>query len=293
MIEGVVANVVERLAMTELAVAATAGDGTFTVVDPDILEADGGSATMGFELLTYTSVDEAGLVTLKGTLLGSYAVGQPLIVYPHHTERWAHIREHGSEDFLEVRVPHNLYERLTVGVRDSDDGELIESGPTPDGDDLTVTDVVAIPPAIDSEYLVTSNLEQAAVSGLVLTGSYQALDGEVTLSPDSDSLAVVEWGISVEFDPAPSHVTIDSLATGVLLVDGTPAGLERTIGFTGQFDTGVGPSVTMLLTGLTVLSLIGGQDYTVAMGVKAAVTTGSVKVPVGKGGGLSYYYVGG
>lgn len=296
MLEGVVTNVIERLAGSELTNDAAAGASGITVLDPDEFEEDGGGLRIGDEEIVYSVCDpDTGLIVLKTPLAGSYAADEPVYVDPKHIERIAHMREHGAEEELEARVPHGLYERLPVGTRDTVTGPLVECEPVESG--LIVADVIGLEPVLDSEFFDTRRSTEKGVDGLSpIPGTYTALGGAVTVSPDTDCLSIVSWGVAVNLLPnTGGHYTIKGTAYASLLLDGVPVGLEISSGFTGRLDdsTGLTPKIEGSLSAQTIVAMSGGQDFELAIGVKASFDAGYAEVPALKASGLSYAFFGG
>lgn len=89
---GKVMNVVERIAGSALAEAASSGDGTITLVDIGDFSLDGGTLTVDAETIAYSSIDfTTNIVTLVGTLVGDYDEATPVSIYPEAVVRIAHV----------------------------------------------------------------------------------------------------------------------------------------------------------------------------------------------------------
>lgn len=170
---GTVILVEETLAGSELAGAVGAGtygsglygDGsyggsgfpfsTIIVEDPTDFVPEGGTLLIGTDELDYLTVDEfTGAIALEDTLGTIYEVGERVLVVPETIERFAHVQLEGQEETLQARIPHALYDRLPVGLRDEnfDEAELVELGRSPDGE-LIVVDVLEREPSLDGSFI--------------------------------------------------------------------------------------------------------------------------------------------
>lgn len=164
---GTVVNVVEVLAGSELVGNTSIGAGTITVVDPTDFNPEGGTFQLGAELVTYTSVDDVtAIVTLSGTLAATHTDGDRVDLLPATVERWAHVLAEDQEEALEARVPHALYDRVPVGVRDEalSELELVELE-RDTGGELIVADVLQAEPVVDGSFIDTTTLPPNPTDG--------------------------------------------------------------------------------------------------------------------------------
>ena len=164
MIEGRVLDVLEETAGTELAAAATAGAMTLEVLDVLGLDLDGGTLEIAGTTYPYTVPDEDGTeVTLGSPLEADAAEADEVNVYPPALERTALVLELESEQDLEVRVPHALYDRLALGQREDDDTAevvLVDQ----DDDEYSVSDVLYEAPVVDGAYIDPETLPPVPAS---------------------------------------------------------------------------------------------------------------------------------
>ena len=116
---GIVTVVEEVPAGSELAVDAALAAGTLTVEDPTDFSSDGGELLLNDDELGYTTVDEAtGVITLDVPLAVAAVAGDLVLAAPLTIERFAHVELEEQEETLQARVPHALYDRLPVGIRE-------------------------------------------------------------------------------------------------------------------------------------------------------------------------------
>lgn len=111
------------------------------------------------ELLEYSVIDEdTGVITGLTSLAQTYAVGERVEVYPTAKARVAWVLVDEGDEALPAVVPHFLYDRIPVGVRD-DRGEIVELGWNDSV--LIVSDVIGQEPANDPSFLSFDSSEQS------------------------------------------------------------------------------------------------------------------------------------
>lgn len=198
--EGVIVSVTERSAGTELAAAASATDDSIEVIDLDGLDRDGGVLTIGEEQIIYTvPEDSEGTVDLDTPLANSYDEEEPVLVYPPAMERLAYVMGDDQEEEIEVRVPHALYDRIAVGIRDDDETSEVVVVAIED-DDFVVVDLLGVEPVIDATFIDRDTTPGGTIS-----------DG---IPPASSPTPTVQGGISylaVKWEEEENHdrVTYD------------------------------------------------------------------------------------
>jgi hypothetical protein len=143
-LEGTVITVEEYVAGTELSAAASAAATTIEVVDIDELDFDGGTLAIGDEVIAYTIDEDSEEITLATGLASGYSAEEPVTVYPPSIERYAWVRVDDSDEDLEARVPHALFDRFPLGIRAEDDetAELVTIAL--EDDQWSITDVRTI-----------------------------------------------------------------------------------------------------------------------------------------------------
>lgn len=289
--EAVVSTVVERQAGSELGADVSAGASTLTLVDPDEFDADGGNLTIGTEVFSYFLDADTGVATLKTVLVNAYDEGEPVYVYPPFTERLAMVREAGSGEDLEARVPHGLYDKLATGTRDETNQELVECELR--GTELVVADVIGLEPSVDSSYLNTQHAEAAVdLAGVdPLTNSYQPIGGaQLTVVPERSTLYLVSWTCVLEFYT--SGFTINGNGFASLLVNGVQTGIEAQPVVAGKWDnSGPNPVVGFPCSGQVAVACEPDIEYVFEIGVKKSGSV-DIKVPLAKAGGISYVVFG-
>lgn len=156
-----VISVAERYFGSELSAAASATDGSIFV--NDLTEFDeSGQLQIGSEVFDYTAVDEdTGEITLDGTLASSYDEEEGVYIYPLTVERIAYLSISDEDEDIQARIPHSLYDKLPVGIRDT--GETESVSVDYDGDELVVLDVLGKAPVVDAAYIDVTNLDTSGI----------------------------------------------------------------------------------------------------------------------------------
>jgi hypothetical protein len=291
-LEGQITAVEEEIAGTELAVAAVATDTSIEVVDPDELDLEGGTLLIGDETLAYEVEEGSEGEVLTDALAGSYEAGERVTQYPEEIERVAYVLGVEQEEEIEARVPHTLYDRLPVGIRE-DGGETVVI--TLDDDEWVVTDVLGKTPEADASYLNSRQDEVPIVLDTTVNSlSYIETDAEIVVTPEADGKLLVFWGADVHFEHAGvGNVQIDKAVVVSLLVDGVQVGQERTAEVDVTFAV-AGPEMVIPVSGATMVEVVGGVEVRLTIGVKhLAAGVGTATVRGSKTGGLSYVAFGG
>jgi hypothetical protein len=204
--QGRVVAVEEKLFGSELAVATTGGETTIFVEDALDFEEDGGQAqvyvdNVSGEIIQYSSADpDTGALVLTAPIVGAFPAETELVLYPRVIERVAHVMfsdDAGAAEAVEARVPHWLYDRMEVGIRDegTTDGETVNV--EYEGDELVITDMTGQEPLVDGRYL-----EPGTVSGEAITDGLPP-----TTSPAIDAVRggpgyfALEWTALSNADP--------------------------------------------------------------------------------------------
>lgn len=132
------------------------GGGYVTLVDQD----DGTTVTVPYSVPS----DSTGEIDLEGVIAATFSIGDMAYVTDsagqQFPERWCGYLEPQAEEVGWARVPHTLYDRLAMGIRNDDNAEQITFAE--DGTDLVVTDVLGKSPVQDlSSVLVTTDPSQS------------------------------------------------------------------------------------------------------------------------------------
>lgn len=272
---GTVIDVQEVVAGSELVSNTSIGAGTLTVVDPTDFTTDGGAILVDTEAISYSTVDEVtGIVTLVGTLTAAHLAGDRVTIVPATVERYAHVSLEGQEEVLEARVPHALYDRLKVGIRDSSsyEMELVELSRSAEGD-LIVGDVIAREPVVDGSFIDTTTLPPNPSDGLPPSASPTP-----TVSGGIGSIAI-QWTAIANADP-PSYDVHVSTSSGFTpgpttyagTTDGTLLVVHRLPVDGSPLDPSVTYFVKLVATDVDGSAAAGAQ----ASGSPRQVTTGDV-----------------
>jgi hypothetical protein len=149
-LRGRLAVVSEETVGSELSAAASAGATELEVEDLDEFDWEaGGYVALEDETVAY-SVDRENSVLSVAALTADHAEGTRVDIVPLTIERLASVMVADQEEELVARVPHALYDRIPVGVREN--GEVVEIAPDDEGG-MVVTDVIGQEPTVDGMYL--------------------------------------------------------------------------------------------------------------------------------------------
>lgn len=243
---GTVVLVEEQIAGSELIATASIGASTITVDNPTDFTAEGGTLIIDPdgvpETKAWTTIDEVtGIITLSGTLASAHAIGDRVYPQPYQIERFANVALEDQEELLVARVPHSLYDRLPVGLRDEalSEMELVELQKGTDGE-LVVSDVLEVEPTIDGSFIDPVTLPPNPTDGSppsasptpTVQGGIGSLQIKWTAISNADAV-VYEVHVSTSSGFTPGPTTLAGLTGGTLLVvhrlPSTSVPLESTI----------------------------------------------------------------
>ena len=159
-LEATVISIEEHVAQTELEAAASAGATTLEVADPDELDFDGGTLAIGEEIIPYSIDEDSEEVILESPLEAAYPVEEPVAVYPASVERIAYVRGADDDEELEARVPHALFDRLDLGIRDETDESAELVLVALDDDEWVIADLLYQEPVIDGTFIDPETLPE-------------------------------------------------------------------------------------------------------------------------------------
>lgn len=164
LVEGRITNVVERQVGTELSDDVSAGSFDLVVENGYELDGNGGTLVIGDEEIVYT-VDspEDGTVSLATALANDYLATEPVWLSPTTMERIAFVVGTDQQEELPARVPHALYDRIAVGIRNPEAGLSEEVECEPQGGELIVTDLLGQAPVVDGSFLDDYTVAPTAV----------------------------------------------------------------------------------------------------------------------------------
>lgn len=218
---GIVEVVEERRYGSELTGDLLAGSDVIGVEDPADFSPDGGELELGGVEYGYSAVEDNGDISLDAGLDADAFAGDPVWLAPATVERFAHVRLDDQEEALVARVPHALYDRLPVGVREeSPEPELAELGRDPDGE-LIVSDVLVREPQIDGSYIDPDTLPEPPPPDIT-DGDPPAISPPPIVAGGVRSL-FVSWLPIANADPVTYEVHV-STASGFTADDDTYAG---------------------------------------------------------------------
>src|SRR4249920_958022 len=116
-----ITSVEERIVGSSLVADTSIGAGSITVSDGTDFDLTG-SLMIGAETPAYTDVNEdTGVITLTGTLASTHTADDPVYVYPLTQERIAYLVAGDNpedEEGMAARIPHALWDKIPVGIRD-------------------------------------------------------------------------------------------------------------------------------------------------------------------------------
>lgn len=154
--EGKVLSVTTKPTKTEAEISAAQNDTVLYVYDNGDFEESGSILVKGTELV-YTSrsddeVDTSVFFTIAAPLPFAVEEDEDVFPVPQSYEKIALVDVDGMDDAQEVRVPHDLYDKLEEGVRLVSKRETVIVDDS-DEEDLTVYDVIGMEPTVDGQYL--------------------------------------------------------------------------------------------------------------------------------------------
>ncbi len=231
---GRVVSVEERYLGSVLTTALAGGETTIVVDDASDFD-EAGELTLdpsgSNEVLSWTAVDDdSGTLALSGDVAGTYADGTLVQLYPLSVERWAIVVSGDSaanEEGMLVRVPHALYDRIPVGIRDLDAGEGETVSASFISDELVIQDVTGQAPLVDGTYLAPGTVPSAAITDGVapsssptptVIGGPSFIAARWTAVDNHDPVTYeVHISASSGFTPGPSTLYAETAATGSII----------------------------------------------------------------------------
>lgn len=161
---GFITNVAVVKAGSNLALDAALSATTLFVDDASDFNESGGTVEINGTTYTYTAADlELDTITLTTGLTLALDTGFPVSTLPYSLEKRASILM-GDGDTIDVRVPHNLYDRVPEGIRDDAARESVTV--EINGGEWAIVDVFGKVPAIDATFLMPSTVPHPATDGL-------------------------------------------------------------------------------------------------------------------------------
>jgi len=249
------------------------GAGTIDVSDGTAFD-ESGTLILGSEIMPYSDVNEdTGIITLIGTLASTHSADDPVYVYPLTQERVAYLITGDSpedEEGMAARIPHALWDKIPVGIRDwdNDEGEAVQADFI--GDELVIMELVGQDPIVDATFVDPTTLPPNPSDGLPPSSSPTP-----TVTGGPGYLAVVWTGVT-NADQVTYDVHI-STTTGFTPSSGTLYGsVQGTVMFIRKM-----PDGTPLDYGTPDSSGVGSIPYYVKIvardidGSAAASTQGS------------------
>jgi hypothetical protein len=209
---GTVVLVEEEIAGSELVAATSIGAGTIQIDDTNDFTSEGGTLIIDPdgvpETKAWTAIDETtGIITLSGTLASAHAIGDRVYPQPYQIERFANVALEDQEELLVARVPHSLYDRVPVGLRDEtlSEMELVELQKGVDGE-LVVRDVLEVEPTVDGTFIDVATLPPTPTDG-----SAPAASPTPTLQPGIGTI-FVHWTpiANADFVTYEAHISTSS-----------------------------------------------------------------------------------
>ena len=151
-----ITSVEERILGSALVADTSIGAGTIIVSDGTEFD-ESGTIQLGAEIMPYSDVNEdTGVITLIGTLASTHTADDPVYVYPLSQERLAYLAEGDSpqdEEGMAARIPHALWDKIPVGIRDlvAGEGETVQADFI--SDELVIFELVGQDPVVDGSFI--------------------------------------------------------------------------------------------------------------------------------------------
>lgn len=225
-----IAAVEERVLGSGLVSNVSIGGGTLTISDGTEFDLTG-QVLLGSEVLTYTNIDEeTGVITLSGTLAANHSADDIVYLYPLSQERVAYLvagDDPKDEEGMAARIPHALWDKIPVGIRDwpLGEGETVQADFI--GDELVIMELTGQVPVIDASFIDPGSFTAPPSDGI---------------PPTTSPTPVVVAGIGTLF------------ATWAPIANGDPVSYEVHVSVT----TGFTPSGTVPGTGTCYAVVEGG-----------------------------------
>lgn len=216
---------------------------SIVVYDAYLFSEDGGTLAIGDQEYAYVSADEAtGIIVLSGPTSQAYDDGEPVLMRPASMERVATIVPDPDPDEpefigdVEATVPHGLFDKIPVGIREVDARESVTFVLTDDG--YQVENIVGLAPVTDGSFIdpetipPTAPVEPSGSPTPVTLGGLRQVfvkyepvsnatlvEYEVHVTDDSGAPAPTAGDPETLFPSTPTPATLVTVAT---LPDGTP-----------------------------------------------------------------------
>jgi hypothetical protein len=181
----------------ELAADHLVASTTLTLMDVTSFSEDGGQLQTNGVLYTYDVVDfTLGTVHITTGLATALGEGEKVLTYPLVNEKWAMVEVQDNDDVILARIPHNLYDKMTDGIRDPQDQEAVEVQIDDQGE-WVIVDIVSSIPSVDGSFLdPTTTIPPAALTDHLAPSS----------SPDplvtgGIGILSIKWGAITNADP--------------------------------------------------------------------------------------------
>jgi len=145
----------------ELASPHLTGSVILTLTDVSDFTDSGGTVLIQDTTYDYIAVDrEALTLTLSAALTADLDEAEKVYVYPLADEKWAMVEIQDDEDVILARVPHSLYDRMDLGVRDPEDQEAVNV--ELQGGDWAIIDIIQEIPTVNGSFLDPTTLPGAS-----------------------------------------------------------------------------------------------------------------------------------
>ena len=205
---GNVVAVEETQAGSELVADIGIGVTVLTVEDPTDFQPDGGELLIDDEEIAYSDVnEETGVITLDAPTTDAHLAEARVYVLPATTERWAHVMVEGDDETMQARVPHALYDRLTVGVRDPDTDELeLVDVDRDQAGELFVADILERVPLVDGSFIDPGS---TIPPGASTDGDPPAISPAASVQGGIRSLFAT-WSVVANHDPVVYEVHVST-----------------------------------------------------------------------------------
>lgn len=163
-----ISSVEERILGSSLVADTSIGAGSIIVSDGTEFD-DSGTIQLGAEVMPYSSADEnTGIITLIGTLASTHTADDPVYVYPLSQERVAYLvagDDPKDEEGMAARIPHALWDKIPVGIRDwtVGEGETVQADFL--GDELVIMELTGQDPIVDASFIDVTTLPPTPSDG--------------------------------------------------------------------------------------------------------------------------------
>lgn len=271
--------------------AGVAGGATSLVV-ADVTDFDEeGQLEVDGEIVTYSAINEDTNTITTSAVANAHSADAFVYVYPRTIDRMALLMSSDSpegEEGMLARVPHALWDRLAVGIRDVDEheGETV-SAEFQDGE-LVVTDVLSREPVIDASFIDPATFTDSPSDGSApassptptVIGGPTFIAARWTAVSNTDPVTYeVHVSTSSGFTPGAGTLYAETSATGIFIKN-LPAGTALAYGTTYYVklvakDTDGSASASAQGSG-SMVKVDGAADIVAGSIVAASLATDSV-----------------